>query len=401
MRCACAAASLGYGLLLADVLSPADMGEFAIAVSVAVIAATIAKCGLDVHVLRRAAERPEAARYIAVRSLALAGLAGTFGAVACAAVGFGVRLEAASTFGAMLSAIPFLAMSFVLSGLLKAGDRPAAAIFLETGGWQTAMCVCAIVMHYAGSDSPAVVAVCFAAGSAMALAAFLVFARRLLYRPESGHDPGNPMLGIRFREVAPLAGVSVCHVVMRWSDVLWLAWWFDAATVAVYAVCTRLAGGIAFIDHAVNAIAAPRFARHHGRRAPAGLRIEFRRACGISGSWGILGAAAIAMLAPLVLNRLGPPYADAVGVVQAAAVLMAVHVTLAPVGHLAAMSGRAVDHLKAISAMLALQQAVYLVAIPHLGMAGALFGFALPQICANFLTLRMLRRRGEFGWLAR
>ena len=402
MRCATAGAGLGYGLLLAAVLSPESMGEFAFAVSVAVIGATVSKCGLDAYVLRHAAERPSAARRLALRCLPAAGLAGLLVSTACVAIGFDIRPGAAVSFGVMQLAIPFLAMSFVLVGLLKAADLPAAAVFLETGGWQTATCACAILMHYAGSDSLLVAAVCFAAGSALTFAGFLAATQRLVAGPESPtRGPGAPATGIPFLEVAPLAAVSVCHVLIRWSDVLWLAWWLDARTVAAYTVCTRLANGIAFIDHAVNAVAAPRFARSHADREKSDLRKELRRACAASGACALLGAVAVALLAPLILDRLGPPYAGAAWVLQAAAGLMVLHVTLVPVGHLAAMSGRAADHLKASGVALVLQQVAYLLLIPQFGMMAALAGFVLPQVLANLLTLAMLRRRGTFDARAR
>lgn len=397
-RCASAAASLGYGLLLASVLAPESMGAFVVAVSVAVIAATVSKCGLDAYVLRRAAERPHIAWPLARRCLAVAGLAGLLVSVVCIAV----RPGADVTFGIMQLAVPILAMSFVLAGLLKAGDLPAAAVFLETGGWQTAMCACAILMHYAGSGSLLVAAGCFAAGSALTFAGFLAVALRLGRGPgPTARGPGTPEAGIRFREAAPLAAVAVCHVLIRWSDVLWLSWWLDTQAVAVYAVSTRLAGGIAFIDHAVNSIAAPRFARWHARLETGVLRTELRRACAASGAFGLLGAIAIAVIAPFVLDRVGPPYAEAAGILQIAAGLMALQVTMSPVGHLAAMSGRAADHFRAMGAMLALQQAAYLLLIPRFGMAAALVGFALPQLSANLLTLAALRRRGVLGPPAR
>ena len=399
MRCVGAGASLGYALLLADVLAPVAMGEFAVAVSVAVIAATLAKCGLDAHLMRRAAERPEAVGRLAARCLAMAGTAGAVAGGVCAVVGFVTRPDAAVTFAMMQVAVPFLAMGFVLAGLLKSGNLPAAAVFLETGGWQTAMCASAVAMRFAGSDSLAVVAVCFTAGSALALAAGLAVARGFVF----GSAPPQADTGIRFRETAPLAAVSVCHVLVRWTDVLWLAWWFDATTVAVYAVCTRLAGGIAVVGHAVRAVAAPRFARHHRRGETRALRVEFRRALATSALCATLGATALVLLGPFVLRLLGSdsPYSDGAGILQAAAVLMAVHVTLATVGDLAAMSGRAADHLKGAAAMLVVQQAAYVVLIPQFGMAGALAGFALPQALASLLTLALLRRRREFGWLAR
>ena len=401
MRCVGAAASLGYGLLLADVLTPHYMGEFVLAVSVALIAATFAKCGLDVYALRRAAERPEVAWRVASRCLAVAGLVGALFWIGSAWVGSEVRPASALTFGVLHVAIPFLAMCYVLAGLLKARDFPAAAVFLETGGWQSAMCICAILMRYAGSDSVLLVAVCFAAGSALMFVGFLAVARRLTFDSEPSKPRRAALDGVRIRDVAPLAALSVCNVLIRWSDTLWLGWWIDAQAVAVYAVCTRLAGAITFIGHAVNAVAAPRFARHHGQRQIGVLRSEFLRACAASGAFAVLSVAAIAFVGPFVLNSLGSPYADSAGILRVAAALMAVRVTLMPVGHLAEMSGRAVDHLKTTGAMLALQQVAYLLLIPQFGMAAALIGFALPQALASVFTLALLRRRREFGWLAR
>ncbi len=401
-RCAAAAAGVGYGVLLADVLAPEAMGQFAVAAAVAVIGAAVARCGLDAHLLRRAAERPESAAGLATRCLAVAGLAGVLVAVGCAVAGRLLRPDAAGTFAAMQVAVPFLAMGHVLGGLLKAGDRPAAAVFLETGGWQAVLCACAVGMALAGGGSLAVVALAFAAGSALVLAAFLAAARR---RPDAPPLFGRGRLReaprIPWREAAPLAAVSVGNVLVRWTDALWLAWWHDAGTVAVYVVCTRLAGGIGFVGHAVGAVAAPRFARRHGRRDADGLRTEFRRALATSAVWGAVGAAGLAAAGPVALRFLGASYANASTVLQVAAVLMAVQVALSPVRHLAAMSGRAADHARPLAAMLVLQQAAYLALVPSFGQAGALAGFAVPQALAHLVTLGSLRRRAEFGWLAR
>ena len=401
VRCVGALASLGYGVLLADVLAPSAMGEFVLAVSVALIAATFAKCGLDVYTLRRAAERPEAAWHVASRCLAVAGLVGALFWIGSAAVGPEIRPASARMFGVLHVAIPFLAMCYVLAGLLKARDYPAAAVFLETGGWQSAMCVCAILMRFTGSDSLLLVALCFAGGSALMFSGFVTVARRLTF----GSGPFTPLRpapdAVRAREVAPFAALSVCNVLIRWSDTLWLGWWIDAQAVAVYAVCTRLAGAITLIGHAVNTIAAPRFARNQGQERVGILRTEFRRACAASCVFSVLSVAGIALVGQFVLDRLGPPYSDSAGILWVAAALMALRVTLMPVGHLAEMSGRAVDHLKGAGTMLALQQVAYLLLIPRFGMAAALVGFALPQALATLFTLALLRRRREFGWLAR
>lgn len=392
-RCAGAAAGLGYGLLLADALAPGAMGEFAAAVSVAMVAATVSKCGLDVLLMRRAASRPGDAGGLAARCAGGAGLLGAALWLGGAWAAFEARPDAAWTLTAFLAAIPFLAMSFVLGGLLKAGNLAAAAVFLETGAWQAAMCACAVCLQWLGSDSLAVVAATFAAAAAATFACSAAAAGRLVHRRRRA-SPGRaaPDSKVRATEVAPLGALAAVQVAMRWSDTLWVAWWLGAEAVAVYAVCTRLAGGVALADHAVNAVTAPRFARHHAHGDARALRAESRRAIGASAALGALAAAAVAALARPVLDLLGAPYSEAAGVAQAAAALMAAHVALVPAGHLAAMSGRAADHLKATALMFAAQQVAFLLLIPPLGMVGALIGFALPQALANLLTLGLLRR---------
>lgn len=400
-RCAGAVASLGYGLLLAVVLAPDAMGELAVAVSVALIAATISKCGLDAYLMRRVAQSADGARSIAARCLAAAGIAGAIAWAVCVWVGFGIGPGIALTFSVFQLAIPFLAMSFVLTGLLKAGNFPAMATFLETGCWQSILCVCAIFMGYVGSDSLLAAAICFAAGSALAFAVFLPPAFRLVFAQELSRRRKPAAAPALFRQTAPFAGVAIAHVLIRWSDTLWLAFWLDTRSVAVYTVCTRVAGGIVFVGEAVIAVAAPRFARHHGRGKMDMLHKDFYGACAVSGACGFLSAAALALLAPVILGRLGAPYADFANILQLAGVLTAAHVTLMPVAHLAAMSGRAADHLKASAVTLALQQIAYLLLIPRFGMMAALCGFALPQALAALLTLAMLRRRRDIGLQAR
>lgn len=393
VRCAGAAASLGYGLLLADVLAPAAMGEFTIAVSVAVISATVAKFGLDAYLLRSAAGHPRQALRITVRCLGVAGLAGVFAWTLCVWAGAVLRPGAGAAFDVLLLGIPFLAMGYVLAGLLKAGDLPAAAIFLETGAWQTVMCACAVLMRIAGSDSTILVAACFAAGAALVFAVFLLVAVRFVFHGGSIKESGPS--AVRLREVAPFAGIAIGSVLMRWSDILWIAWWFDAREVAVYMVCTRLAGGIAIVDNAVNAIAAPRFARQHERGQTRALRREFRRACVTSGAFAAFGAAAVAFLGPHALNWLGDPYSGASAILQLAAVAMAIQVSLGPIGHLASMSGRAPDHCKAVVLVLALQQLAFLLFIPGFGVTAALLGFALSRALVYLITLGLMRRRSE------
>lgn len=393
VRCVGGAASLGYGLLLADILTPAAMGEFTVAVSVAVIAATVSKLGLDAYLMRYAAVRPGNAAGVTMQCLCAAGLAGALAWALCVWIGSGLRPGAG--FGVLLLGIPFLAMSYVLTGLLKASDFPAAATFLETGAWQCAMCACAILMGIVGSDSLIVVAVFFSAGSALAFLVFLSVAGRLAFggEPTAGRD--RPALDVRIGEVAAMAGVSVGNVLMRWSDALWLAWFLDAREVAVYMVCTRLAGGIAFIDHAVNAVAAPGFARLHAQGETRELRRAFIRACAVSGAWGLVGAAAVALFGPLILDWLGSPYSEAAGFVRLAAAAMAAQVALAPIAHLANMSGRASDHFRATALGLAFQQAAFLLLIPEFGTVAALFGFALARIFVYLFTLALLRPFGS------
>ncbi len=400
VRCVAGLASLGYGLLLADILTPASMGEFTIAVSVAVIAATVSKLGLDAYLTRHAAVQPQNAGGLAMRCLCAAGAAGALAWVLCASVAPALVPTAGGAFTVLLLGIPLLAMSYVLSGLLKAGDLPAAAVFLETGAWQSSMCACAVWMSLAGSGSPLLVAVWFAAGNALVLTGFLLAAWRLVFTGESSASPPPRSLNTGRSEVAALAGISVGNVCMRWTDTLWLAWWLAPADVAVYVVCTRLASGIAIIDNAVNAVAAPRFARQFEEGETRLLRRELWRACAISGALGILGAGMLILLAPLALGWLGPPYSDAVGLLRLAAVAIAAQVALVPIGHLAQMSGRAADHLKSVGLALALQQAAFVLLIPKFGMVAALFGFAFSRVFVFLLTLALLRRRPGFGWIA-
>lgn len=388
-----AVASLAYGLLLANILKPDAMGEFTAAVSVAVVAATVSKLGLDAYLMRYAAMRPRKAAGVTKRCLCASGLMGALAWVLCVWAGADFRPGADAAFDVLLLGIPFLAMGYVLAGSLKAGDFPAAAAFLETGGWQTVMCACAILMHITGSDSMILVAVCFAAGAALVFAVFFFVAARFVFRGESVTESGLP--AARLREVAPLAGASIGHVIMRWSDIMWVAWWLDARAVAVYMICTRLAGGIAMIDYAVNAIAAPRFARQHERGKTRALRRDFRRACATSGAFAALGAAVVAFLGPFILNWLGDPYSGASAILQLTAVAMAVQVSLSPVAHLAAMSGRATDHCAAVGLVLALQQLAFLLLIPGFGMTAALFGFALSRTFVYLITLALMRRWSE------
>ena len=389
-----AVASLGYGLLLANVLTPDAMGKFTIALSVIIIASVISKLGLDTYLMRDVASRSRDSYRMMVHCLCAAGFTGMSSGVLCAWVCITVYAMSDAAFVVLLLGIPFLAMIYVLAGLLKSVDLPATAVFLETGCWQTVLCLCTIMMHLFGYDSLLLVAVCFSAG----LALIFVISFLLSWYLVLGHKVRNPntssTIAHDFRELMAMTGLTVCGVIMRWSDTLWLAWWLDSQDIAVYVICTRLAGGIAIVDSAVNSVAAPRFARFFAGGKNRSLGRELRQAHTLSGVWGAVVAILIVLTGPFILAWLGPPYSESTNILLFATLATAVQVAWVPIGHFATMTGRASVYFKATVIALAVQQLAFLFFIPHFGVMAALFGFALSRILSFIITLGVLRHRG-------
>ena len=389
---------MGYGLLLAYVLTPVAMGEFSVAVSAALIAATVSKFGLDAYLMRYAASHSQELQRVAIRCLCVAGFGGGIIWTLCVWAGIGLDVGMNTATISLLLGIPFLAMSYVLTGLLKASDFPATAVFLETGGWQSALCLLAVGMLVIGSDSLLVVAVCFTVSSVLVFAGCFLATRHRIFGTRVAGQDVRPISSNELREVLALTGLNIGNVLMRWSDTLWVAWWLGPSEVAVYTICTRLAGGIAFIDNAVNAVSAPRFAHYFERRETEVLQREFKRACFVSGVWGVVGAVVIALFGPFFLDGLGSPYSEASDILLLAALAMAAQIVWVPIGHLSMMSGRALDHFQAIVIALLAQQLVFLLFIPKFGMMGAVFGFASSRILAYLITFLKLRRYDELGF---
>ncbi|MCY4227206.1 MAG: oligosaccharide flippase family protein [Gammaproteobacteria bacterium] len=388
-----ATASLGYGLLLANVLTPDAMGKFTIALSVAIIASTISKFGLDAYLMRNAASRPQESYRVTVYCLSLAGFIGSLVWGGCTWAGLEFYESANTAFVVLLLGIPFLAMIYVLTGLLKSGNLPATAVFLETGCWQTLLCLCAIVMQLFGYDSLLLVAICFSTGLALIFViSFFLSWHHVLGRKNLNQEVRSGMT-CDYGELTAMAGLTASSVIMRWSDAIWLAWWLDSQEIAVYMICTRLAGGISFIDNAVNAIAAPRFARFFASGKTSTLRRELRRACTISGIWGTVGAIMVMLIGPFILHGLGSPYSEASEILLFATLAIAIQVAWVPIGHFATMTGRASVHFKSTAIALVVQQLAFLLFIPHFGVMAALFGFALSRILSFMITFGVLRHR--------
>ena len=389
-------ASLGYGLLLANVLTADAMGKFTIALSVAIIASTISKFGLDTYLMREVASHPQKSHRVTTYCLCAAGFSGSLAWGLCSWIGPAFYASADTNFIILLLGIPFLAMIYVLSGLLKSSNLPATAVFLDTGCWQTSLCLCAIVMQLFGYDSLLLVAICFSAGLAVIFAiTFSLSWHHVLCKGDLDRALQSAM-SRDLRGLLAMAGLNVCNIIMRWSDILWLTWWLDAEEIAVYMICTRLANGITFIDHAVNAVAAPRFARFFATEKTGALVRELKRVCTISGFWGGVATILVALVGPFILDWLGTPYSGAYNILLFAILATAAQVVWVPIGHFATMTGQATVHFKATATALAVQQLAFLIFIPHFGMIAALFGFALSRILSFLITLGILRNRGIF-----
>ena len=399
------AAVLGSLLLMALVgrwYGPAGVGVLALAQSLLLGLATLARYGLGGALMRYAGRDPgdpHLRRYLRW-ALQTASIASVVAALSL------VLLRTPLTFffdapgldqvlpGIALALPPFT-LAFVLAGLFKGLHRPALASLLENGGIALATVVVLWSLQ-AWWPRQGLTAL----GGAYALAAWgllmLAFWPLMVWvRSGAERKAGPAALTPRafFAIGQAFFFTNLAMLMQSVLGVLLAGWLLASAELGLFRAAQQLGTAVSFVLVALNAVFPPRFAALYHRGDLTGLGRLARQGA----LFGTLLAApllVVLMLVPeWVLTWLGEGFAGAASLLRLIALAQLVNVLCGSVGFVLNMSGheKLMRNISLICATLSLT--LFLVLIPGFGAFGAALALAITLVAQNLLAVWYVWRR--------
>jgi O-antigen/teichoic acid export membrane protein len=267
-----AAAQFGFTVLVARLFGPTGLGAYALALSVAVIASTLARWGLDQATLKYVAihasrgEKAVAGRLVRQAGLLVGGgsLAVTLllwlaAPVLCREIFHDPELTWLMRLMA-LSIVPFSLLN-LLAEALRGLQRIGAFTLIQGVLVPLTSVLLLAALHYtAGAELTG------AAQVYVASCLITVFCAMLLGRVYLGRErqmpvpPGMAPMKSLIATASPLAWVTLISVAMSFTETLFLGIFSSSGDVGLYAAALRLALLVNFVIIAFNSILAPQFA---------------------------------------------------------------------------------------------------------------------------------------------
>ena len=401
------AAGLGYAMqiALARLMGAADYGAFAYAwawLAVLGFSATLGLGQTSVRWLAHYHERGKPALTAGFLRWSIAVVAGgsVLVAVATAALLWRVPhlVEAAFWLPMLMMAaiIPVFALGDLMEGCARAHGRSLLALapaYLA----RPALLVAALpLMSLAGVRPTASLAMLAAlAATLLTVVVQLVLVLRLV---KADVPPGTvpEYRGATWaKAAAPVLASDMVQLLRQNADVLILAGFVPADRLALYFAATRVASLLGLVEFAVGAAAGHRFARAATTADDAGLARLVRTAAHLTFWPTLLGALALASLAPFVLALFGPAYAAGSTLVTVLAAGYVFRAAIGPAEELLIMRGHALAAFAAQAAGLVVLVALAALLVPVIGPMGAAMANAAALLMTTLaLALACLRQTG-------
>ena len=398
-------------------LGAAPAGLFFVAMNWVTFASGLGRLGLERSLMRHmppelASGRPRSAlrqlRWTAVRvgagSLVVGGLTAVLAHPAAnhllGAPAYGMPL--------MLSALVLIpdALAITAGNALIALKRPMAAQLVQNALWPGMAFVCVVAGLSTVSQVLLATAACRAVTLAIALA-LLWQGRRAFSSTGVAREDGAVTLVEFWRSAGPLFVVELVQGALTSLPTLVLGAFASAALVGGFSAATRLSMLTYVILLSVSAVTAPHFAELHHTGRWAELRRTNRTARLASAGLALPMLAVMMLLAPWLLEFIGPGFSSATAALRVLALGQMVNAAFAGQDILLAMTGHA-RALRRINLMnLAILVVLSAVAIPALGVLGAAivtavnagFGAAAAMLAARRRLPEAFRASPDQVWL--
>jgi len=400
------AALLAFGLsvVLGRALGADAAGAYFLGVTVALIASTVGRVGLDSAVIRFVSTRAAAAAWSEVSQvygatiklgLVCSSLMSALVYVSASLLADVVFAGAVSANAIRISAIAIVPLSLgiltsgALLGLSRVRDSLLVLSILPSG--------IALIGVYLLASQWAVSGALLAYALAVTIAylfGVVAWHRRIKeLRSRQQDQVAQPIVPQLLAAGMPLLLGALLQLVMHSSGTMMLGMWSERTDVSQYSVAWRTAALIGFVLIAVNTIAQPKFAALYAQGNLAVLAATARKA-NLLMTFCAVPVSALFLIAPsLMMGLFGEGFAGGATVLQILAVGQFINVAMGSVGVLLVMSAneREYRNVQIVTALVAL--ILNFALIPNYGAVGAAIGAASALIVQNLLFAYFVWRR--------
>ena len=388
-------------VLLARYLGAGGAGAFFLAFTMALVASTLGRLGIDTSLLRfsavtsdRRAWPDTAALYrSAVGTCTLASAAITMVLLAVASpisqLAFH-QVHLVTPVRALAIGVIPLSVGALSGEFLKGIGRVATGVLVETAGVPLLLIPAFVV---AGAVHGGVTGFCVAYGAVSAAIMILGILMSWFAIPATSRMGGQFDWATLMRTSMPLFVISLSSLMMTWSAVLILGLFEPPRIVGIFSVALRSAQLVAWPLAATNSVVAPRLAALFARHDQAGARHLVRLAMMFN---TILGSAVWVVMvvdSGTILRLFGSGFAAGRGALIVLATGQLVNVCMGPVGYVLTMSGHQKEgrNITVVLAIVGIGLTVVLARVG--GMMGAAVAMALTVVALNLVLAEVGHRR--------
>lgn len=403
-----AAAQFAFSVLIARLFGPAGLGAYALALSVVVIASTLARWGLDQATLKHVAIHATRGERSAMRSLVDQGLLVT--GVAALVVSLALWLAAPwlcrelfdePDLSGLLRIMVLSITPFTLLNVLAEAIRGLRKIAVHTlvQGFLVPLfsILLLLIWHFMANTGLSGAAASYAGACLLTAGAAYLLWRETLGRDAVGSVRVDPLpLRALFATASPLGWVALIGVAMSFTETLLLGVYRSSGDVGLYAAALRLALLVNFVMIAFNSILGPKFASLYHESKLQAISALARKSI----------LTMLVVVAPLlfvfvaaprqVLSLFGSEFGDAAGALVVLSVGQLLGILVGPAGIFLMMTG----HERVMRANLVFSYLANLFAgialIPTLGVMGAALSATIGIVVLN-LTCWVSARRALSG----
>jgi O-antigen/teichoic acid export membrane protein len=408
------AGALGFVLtvVITRGLGGSGAGVFFSAAGVFTILANVTELGADTGAVRfvsrlRAQGRSADIKPLLLAAVVPAALAGIVAAIVCLAfagpfaeVFAKDRPDDVAAFLRLIAPfLPFATVASVAIAATRGFGTMKPFVAIESVG-KPALKPLLIAVVAAGGLTTAEVAVAWGAPEAVACAAALVVAGRLvLARPtptteSTTEQRARPVgeLAREFWRFSATRGVAAAfQVSVLWFDVLLLGRYRPSADVGIYGAASRMVTMGTFALQAIRLAIAPQIAALLARDDRAEAQTVYQTA-----TWWLMAVSwplflTLAVFAPLVLGIFGPGYSRGDVALVILSLAMLVNLGTGNVTVVLLMGGKSSWNLVNTAVALTLNVVLNLVLMPRFGMEGAAVAWAVSIVVDNLLALIEVR----------
>jgi O-antigen/teichoic acid export membrane protein len=197
----------------------------------------------------------------------------------------------------------------------------------------------------------------------------------------------------------PMFITSFSALIMGWADIIILGLFRPETDVGIYSVALRVALLPSFALMAINSIAGPKFAEHHGKGDMAGVKKIAQQAAKLTGLSSLPIIIALLAVPEHILGLFGNDFVAGKYVLLIVVLGQLVNCSCGSVGLFLNMTGRHILVRNVISMATLLNITLNLILIPRYGIHGAALATAISTVFWNVILMISIYKIFDFWTL--